>query len=64
MIPRRRATIKNPLNLATDSLKWTVSQFLTGGRQRLGLVAPRLLLLDEPTLALDLEITEQVEALT
>lgn len=55
------------LGLPADALDWPVARASTGERQRLALVRalvqqPRVLLLDEPTGALDPEATERVEA--
>jgi len=60
------AAIMGRLGLAEDKLDALVNELSTGERQRLGLVralalAPRVLLLDEPTAALDQEATGRVE---
>ena len=56
------------LGLSPESRTWPVSRLSTGERQRLALlralsVGPSVLLLDEPTGALDPEATKAVEAL-
>jgi ABC-type iron transport system FetAB ATPase subunit len=56
------------IGLPAESLAWEVARLSTGERQRLGLLraiedAPLVLLLDEPTAALDPEAERLVEAL-
>ena len=56
------------IGLSPDAMNWSVSRLSSGERHRLGLLRcleklPKVLLLDEPTAALDAETTEQVEAL-
>jgi ABC-type iron transport system FetAB ATPase subunit len=56
------------LGLPPQSLEWTVSRCSTGERQRLAVARllqnrPEVLLLDEPTAALDAQSVERVEAL-
>ena len=56
------------IGLSTDAINWDISRLSTGERHRLGLLRcleklPKVLLLDEPTAALDPETTQLVEAL-
>jgi ABC-type iron transport system FetAB ATPase subunit len=56
------------LGLPPDAMEWSVSRCSTGERQRLALARllqnrPEVLLLDEPTAALDPQSVERVEAL-
>jgi ABC-type iron transport system FetAB ATPase subunit len=62
------AALANRLNLKAQLLDQPISRLSTGERQRLALlrslsVSPSILLLDEPTAALDQSATEKVEAL-
>ena len=59
---------REALRLPADVLDWPVSRLSTGERQRLAFLrglagAPRVLLLDEPTAALDPAATAAVEAI-
>jgi phosphate-transporting ATPase len=56
------------IGLSHDAMNWDISRLSSGERHRLGLLRcleklPKVLLLDEPTAALDTESTEMVEAL-
>ncbi len=56
------------LSIPSDCGSWPISRLSTGERQRLGLIralskGPQVILLDEPTAALDPETTEAVEAI-
>jgi putative ABC transport system ATP-binding protein len=62
------APLVERLGLGADAGGWPVARLSTGERQRLALVrvlvqAPRVLLLDEPTAALDADAVARVEAL-
>ncbi len=56
------------IGLSADAMNWDISRLSSGERHRLGLLRcleklPNVLLLDEPTAALDTESTQMVEAL-
>jgi ABC-type iron transport system FetAB ATPase subunit len=56
------------IGLSPDAMGWEVSRLSSGERHRLGLLRcleklPKVLLLDEPTAALDTDTTQLVEAL-
>ncbi len=56
------------IGLSADAMDWDISRLSSGERHRLGLLRcleklPKVLLLDEPTAALDTDTTELVEAL-
>ncbi|MBP2313907.1 ABC transporter ATP-binding protein [Azospirillum soli] len=66
--PDRAVPLMEALGLPAEALDWPVARLSTGERQRLALVralsqGPRVLLLDEPTGALDRESTARVETL-
>jgi ABC-type iron transport system FetAB ATPase subunit len=66
--PRRASGLAMEVGLPADCMSWQVARLSTGERQRLGLLRamednPRVLLLDEPTAALDEDATRLVERL-
>lgn len=66
---RHPASIDSPrLGLDADCMGWSIARLSTGEKQRLGLLRaledhPRVLLLDEPTAALDTDSQAAVESL-
>ncbi len=65
---RRDEAQLDALGLPAEAFEWTLSRCSTGERQRLALARllqnrPQVLLLDEPTAALDPQSAERVEAL-
>ena len=65
--PGEAAALLEALGLPGDALSWQVQRLSTGERHRLAIaralqLAPDVLLLDEPTAALDKQATKKVEA--
>ncbi|MGE4611138.1 MAG: ABC transporter ATP-binding protein [Paracoccaceae bacterium] len=66
--PTETAKLMPIVGLSPDALNWEVARLSSGERHRLGLLRclegmPKVLLLDEPTAALDPETTLKVEAM-
>jgi ABC-type iron transport system FetAB ATPase subunit len=66
--PANAADLAIKIGLPGDCMAWQVARLSTGEKQRLGFLRaiedePRILLLDEPTAALDTEAERAVEAI-